>query len=321
MRGITVLLFSIIGSLTINHCLGQACKDNKKLKVHQKKKCAAVSKLPVKQLNKLCSKNWKVKNYCKATCGFCPCKNLSGKFKIGSKTYNSCKKAPKSQCQNSAIMKKRCPIKCNSCKKNGSTCVLQASLAYPYKTPNDAPYHGYHTCWMAAYKGDSETAPGCMSDTTPTWCTYKNSVKGGDSAFLINIDDNYDTEDDEEDFMSSETITIKGAAAKTAGETLTTHFYVYHWFNEESYYDEYDDWDDHKMPPVLKIKVLNKNNDLDNDGDGWSHPIGEESHINDGKDYNPDYVGAFYLGVSCDNKCNCNAQDYSPFPTYYQESS
>jgi len=326
MKGISLVFLSVIGSLTINQCLGQKqkCVDNKKMAVWNGKKCAAVANLKPKQKKNLCKKDTTVRNNCKATCGFCPCKNSAGKFKIpGSKKKVTCAKAPKNKCK-TALLKKRCPLKCGAC-SGGSQCVLQATLAYP-KKPGEAPF-GYHTNWMAAYVGPDEEAKGCMYGQTPEWCTYKNSVKGYDSASIINVEKGPLWDEEEKDFISSETITVKGVNAKTAGEELMTHFYVYHWFEPTSYYDNHadygDQYDDHTNAPVLSIKILNKKNALvtDHDGEetGWSHPVDQESHINDGKDYNPDYEGAFYLGVSCDNKCNCHADEYSPFPTYYQD--
>ena len=168
---------------------------------------------------------------------------------------------------------------------------------------------GYHADWLEVTK--TSDSDGLCSWTSwwneylPSWCSYDISdPEWGDSAILINWDDDYYPDGD---FLSKEKVVIKGAADETV------EFLVQHYYYDEDYYTCYDSWKDHMMPALLTINNMsNENQGPLHNGIGWSHPVqmNVSTHIQkaDGSwSPNPDYQGDFRVSVSCNNSCFCTA--------------
>ncbi len=220
---------------------------------------------------------------------------------------------------------KKCPVACGKCddpnaiapveppvaapveapvaKPVVEECNLVATLGYPIDSPDDAPYYGYHADYMEVTKvGDDENeCSWTNAENLPHWCTYKNSGKG-DSAYIANIDDEYD---DKWEDLWTETIKIK----KASGNSYK--FEVTHWFLDEDYYKHNAKWKDHLMAAVLKIENKSHASQGSLKKSGWTHPVDEDvpTHIKkDGKWVpNPKYKGKFEVTVSCNNNCYCQS--------------
>jgi len=266
-------------------------------------------KLREKRKISLCDTERNVKKKCKRTCGFCPCKNRKGKFKLMAGG-----EITKVKCNNEIAYcgKKKfsrlCPDRCNSCKR-GSECLLSATFGHPFENPDDAPYFGYHADYLeVSYGGDDNNL--CDADSAEnSWCFYQNSIAGWNQAYVSNVDDYYD----EKEWLSKETF----LTSNMAGQTHT--YRGYHIYQPQDYYNYDGTWSDHMMTAYLKITVANTGQVLDNDGNGgWGHPVDLDvfTHLETG-DVNPDHKGYFAIDVTCDTNCVCSASNYDS-GHYYQ---
>lgn len=183
-------------------------------------------------------------------------------------------------------------------------CNLVATLGFPIDSPDEAPYYGYHADYMEVTKvGDDENeCSWTNSENLPFWCTYKNSNAKGDSAYISNIDDEYD---DKWEALWTETIKIK----KAAGNSYK--FAVSHWFLDKDYYPDDAKWMDHLMSAILHIENKSHASQGSLKKNGWSHPVEPDvpTHIKKNGQWivNPKYEGKFVVTVSCNNNCYCQS--------------
>jgi len=191
-------------------------------------------------------------------------------------------------------------------------CVLKGVLAFDFKDPDDAPYYGYHACYLEVTK-DSDDYHICSHeyyDWLPGWCSYKNSdPEKGDSTYVENTEDYYYP--DAAEALTSETVVVRKAGKETI------RFSSYHYFFDEDYYTNYKGWEDHAMAPRLKIyNMSNKKQKRVGKPEGYSHPTDKKTstHIkkkNGDWVINPKYKGNFEVTVTCTAKCNCKAKHRS----------
>lgn len=191
-------------------------------------------------------------------------------------------------------------------------CTLVAHLGFPdIAEPEDAPYFGFHACWLEAWYSDDDF---CDAEVDASWCKYENSnpAPGSESAFIANPEPGNELLVDPT--KQEETITIYSAASKT------TNFIVYHWYFEKDYYPNDPKWKDHLLAPTLTIKN-DSTGELIEDGNkqtGWKHPQEDDvsTHTEDGE-INPNFEDKFGISVTCDSKCSCTAGGYT---TTFDES-
>jgi len=178
-------------------------------------------------------------------------------------------------------------------------CTLRALLKFDFDSPNDAAYYGYHADYMEVTMDEDETEI-CSSDNQndlPAWCTYENSSPDGDSAYVANVDDWFDADE-----LTTEKIKIFNAAGRTV------EVYVSHWFFGKDYYPHWEEWDDHMLAAVLKIKNMSSGTQNQLNSEGWSHPVDMNTPTHDSNgDINKDYQGNFKVTVTCDDSCFCDA--------------
>lgn len=325
-----VTLFAVLAFDTNHYAHAAAtCKDSKsKFKIPGVKGKWNCKKLKKKKKRQLCfGADNNVRLNCKNFCGFCPCVDRTKNFKMkvdGKKTKVNCTQGKYCDVDEyGPAFGYKCPKKCDTCDAP-SKCILKATFAHPYNDPDDAPYKGYHGDYLEVSRGPTGNVL-CDSGTPAPWCIYENSYEGGEYAYLQNIDDYYVNEDEKEkcddpydddslgcEFLMKETLITRGM-----GGTTST-FYGFHVYNDQEYYTEYDDWQDNMMAATLKISVLNTGELFDNEGDGWSHPVSNDTLTHTGEFLNvtnPNHQGAFSLKITCDMDCNCETGDFDTF--YY----
>jgi hypothetical protein len=204
----------------------------------------------------------------------------------------------------------KCPVACGECvlaeeaeEVPTGTCTLEATLAHPFDTPDDAPYYGYHAEYLEVTMASDDyyECSWSYSDDLPNWCTYSSN---GDSAYVANFDDDWVADDTWEE-LTSEEVTVYA----TPGETY--NFKVQTWFFDEDYYTSYETWNDHMMAAVLKIKNKSSDNQNQLKSSGWSHPVDVDvsTHIQVNGEWvvNPDYQGSFLVTATCDDDCLCES--------------
>lgn len=193
-------------------------------------------------------------------------------------------------------------------------CNLKATLGFDFKDPDNAPYFGGHADWLEVIKKGTPKEYICSAyyhgiNDNPVWCKYSNSVKGGDSAYVENMEDEYYTAEQlKTEQVSEETVKIKSAA------DYPTVFRVYHYLWDKDYYPNLDTWQDYKMAAKLKIHNLSNPKQSGQLGRTYQHPTteGQSTHvkINGESIGNPNYEGNFEVTVTCTRFCFCSVDDY-----------
>lgn len=204
----------------------------------------------------------------------------------------------------------------DSTNTTNQVCTLEATLKYPYDDPDDAPYMGYQASWLLVYRaGSNNHTDYCDGGhhANITWCTYFNT--GGpeaDSAYVGNVDDYYTSWAATDDLLWTEIFTIEKSANSTF-EMIASH-----WFFEEDYYSNYEEWSDHMLAPVLIVKNKETNATVMDEQTGassWTHPVdmNVKTHVMDGKEFvpNEDYQGDFSIIITCTESCVCKASNYT----------
>ena len=92
-------------------------------------------------------------------------------------------------------------------------CTLKARLGFPYDTPNGASHYGYHADMLDVSEATDDwwVCSWYYSGDLPEWCTYENSEPNGDSAYVANLDDQYE----EWEELTEETVKVFNAAGKS----------------------------------------------------------------------------------------------------------
>lgn len=263
-----------------------------------------------------------VSDKCPIACGICTpfnvCSNAPG-FTFGSyewdgvTTTRDCawisengmkkKKRQNRWCDdvfNGQKVSEACPEACDIC---DNSCDLKATLDYPFNSPDDASYYGHNSDYLeVTMEGDDYwECSWAYSDGLPDWCTYKNTDPNGDSASIVNLDDAYE----ELETLTGEEISITGASGNTY------KFLVNHWFYNANYYPELDEWNDHMMPAVLKVKNMSNLDQGHLRSKGWTRPVEIDvpTHILQDGEWikNPDYKAKFMVTVSCTSECFCSS--------------
>jgi len=183
-------------------------------------------------------------------------------------------------------------------------CTLKAKLGFPYDDPDGAEFYGYHADMLDVTEAGDDwfVCSWYYTDGLPDWCTYENSDPNGDSAYVVNFDDEW--KDWEE--LTEETIKVFNAAGRSFV------FKVEHYYFAENYYENYDNFEDHMNAATLWIDVTTGKNKGSLKKKGWQHPtsIDISTHIqktNGNWKVNPDYEGIFTVTVDCNKNCKCTA--------------
>lgn len=183
-------------------------------------------------------------------------------------------------------------------------CTLKARLGFPYDTPNGASHYGYHADMLDVSEATDDwwVCSWYYSGDLPEWCTYENSEPNGDSAYVANLDDQYE----EWEELTEETVKVFNAAGKSY------KFKVEHYYFSVDYYPYYENWEDHMNAATLWIDVTTGKYKGSLKRKGWQHPTAIEisTHImkaNGRWKVNPKYEGIFTVTVNCDADCLCSA--------------
>jgi len=207
-------------------------------------------------------------------------------------------------------------------KPTSMTCNIQVTLGFPFKDPDDAPYYGQHADWIEVSKKDHKDGKVCSAyfesaKKNPKWCTYKNSQKDGDSAYVDNYEDEYYTDDQlKAEMATRETMIIKEAI----GHDIVIE--EYHWLFAEDYYPSLKTWNDHMMAAHLEITNLSHGTQEVIGDPFYQHPVrvGTRSHIKSKGKWigNPEYKGNFRVIINCNPKCFCVASKMAAFNGFYE---
>jgi len=190
-------------------------------------------------------------------------------------------------------------------------CELKVVHEHKFKSVEKAPYYGDHTDFLEiTKKKDKESM--CSYYYDPTWCNYKNSREGGDSAQVWNVEDYYYTPEQlkDEEILSKETFRITDAAHDS---TIIKGWHYFNYYGID-YYPEHAEWNDHMMAPRVKVYNLsNPNQDIVGKRAGYSHPVSKEvpTHIKDEKGNfkeNQKYEGNIEIEIKCTNGCWCSVK-------------
>lgn len=201
-------------------------------------------------------------------------------------------------------------------------CKLQLTLGFPSNDPDKADYYGAHADWLEVNKEGDPDERTCSSyyfyqNNIPEWCSYRNTVKGSDSAYIENLEDEYYAQAylDLWEQSSSEIIKIDES------NEFTTKINAYHYLFKEDYYSSLEHWQDYKLAPVLRIHNLTTDKTVGNPS-GYVHPTptGISTHIKKNNQWvgNPKYTGNIELYVVCTKFCKCEVERYRAFGGFYK---
>ena len=92
-------------------------------------------------------------------------------------------------------------------------CTLKAKLGFPYDDPDEAEFYGYHADMLDVTEAGDDwfVCSWYYTNGLPDWCAYENSDPNGDSAYVVNLDDEWN--DWEE--LTEETIKVFNAAGRS----------------------------------------------------------------------------------------------------------